>query len=172
MTDYYLRMGGSAILRLLLSVLSMGISVHWVPFSSPTFPYTISQPSSFRHYLYTNTAHEKIDYFSPSLGSATTDVAIGSVTGTTVPDPKTYLRNQRGFNLRQSGSVTVAGRSRPLTAADFSSYGLQWTEEQVSFVSNGNIWRLSISYDHRYRNLRPTMLKMVRSFQFRSGQKH
>jgi hypothetical protein len=165
-------MGGSVVIRLLGAILFAGFSVHWIPFSSSTYPYTISQPSSFRHYVYINTAHEKIDYFSPSLGSAVTDVAICALPGVTVPNPRTYLQDQRGHHLRTSGKIKIAGRHLRLTAADFSSYGLKWTEEQASFVAGGSVWRLSMSYDPRYRNLRSLMLKMLRSFQLRTGSKH
>lgn len=160
-------MGGSGLVRGLSAVAFAGVAVNWVPYSSTVYPYTVRQPSSFRHVVYTNTAHQRIDYFSPSLGSATTDVSIFATPGNRLPNPRGYLRDLQGSNVRGSGSLTIEGRSRRLIAADFSSFGTRWTVEQASFVAGGMVWRLSLSYEPKYRRLRPIMVKMLRSFRLR-----
>jgi hypothetical protein len=121
--------------------------------------------------VYVNAAHRNIDYFSPALGSATTDVNIFTIPGNSLPDPQKYLQNQGGLRVRSSGSIEVDGHRRPLTAADFQSFGNRWTVEQVSFVMRGSIWRLTASYDLKYRSLRPVMLRMLSSFKLRSTPK-
>jgi hypothetical protein len=40
----------------------------------------------------------------------------------------------------------------------------QWTQEQVVFTDHGRVWHLTISYARQFRNQRPIMMKMLRSF--------
>jgi hypothetical protein len=162
-------MVGAGVARLLGVVAVAGVSISWVHFSSTVYPYTMSQPSSFRHVVLMNTAHVKVDYFSPSLGSAVTDVAVYAVPGSKRPDPDTYLRDENGTHIRAGGSIVIDGKKRSLTAADFSSFGNRWTVEQASFVENGMVWRLSLSYEPKYQKLRPVMVKMVQSFAVRGS---
>ncbi len=166
-TLYHRRMGGSALVRVVSLVVLSHVTITWLHFSSGVYPYGISQPSSFSHVVYINVAHRNIDYFSPALGSATTDVNIFTIPGTALPDPQKYLQNQGGLHVRSSGWLAVDGHRRRLTAADFESFGNRWTVEQVCFVSRGAIWRLTASYDLKYKSLRSTMLRMLSSFKLR-----
>jgi hypothetical protein len=61
----------------------------------------------------------------------------------------------------------LAGRREPLIRADFKGLPGRWTIERVSFVARGLVWYITASYDVRYRNLRPTLLRMMRSFRLR-----
>lgn len=160
-------MSVALLLRLLSVVLVTHVSITWVPFSSDAYPYTIRQPSSFRYAPLVNVFHQKVDYFTPSLGSATTYVSVLAVPGTTLPNPVTFLRNQAGFRVHRSGAVSIMRRQRVLTCANFSSFGSRWTEEQVSFVASGYVWRLTASYDPKFKSLRPLMLKMLSGFKLR-----
>jgi hypothetical protein len=157
--------------RIVSLVLLSHVTITWLHFSSGVYPYGISQPSSFSHVVYVNMAHRNIDYFSPALGSATTDVNIFTIPGSSLPDPQKYLQNQGGVHSRSSGWLDVDGHRRRLTAADFESFGNRWTVEQVSFVMRGAIWRLTASYDLKYGSLRPIMLRMLSSFKLRSTAK-
>jgi hypothetical protein len=147
------------------------VTITWVHFSSTVYPYAISQPSSFSHVVYVSAGHRQVDYFSPALGSATTDVNIFTSPGSSLPDPQGYLRDQGGFHVRSDGWLTVDSHRRRLTEADFQSFGNRWTVEQVSFVTRGTVWRLTASYDLKYRSLRSIMLRMVSSFKLRSAAK-
>jgi hypothetical protein len=164
-------MGASALIRVISMVLLGHVTITWLHFSSDVYPYDISQPSSFSHVVYVTAGHRNIDYFSPSLGSATTDVNIFTTPGNSLPNPNAYLRNQGGFNVKSDGWLTVDSHRRRITLADFQSFGNRWSVEQVSFLSRGTIWRLTASYDLKYRSLRPIMLRMLSSFKLRSAAK-
>src|SRR5947209_2456839 len=118
-TLYHRRMGGHGLLRLMGMVLLGHVTITWVQFSSTIYPYTISQPSSFSHIVYPKDPRHKLDYFSPALGSATTDVNIIAIPGDSLPDSRNYLRDQGGFHVRSDGWVTVESRRRRITEADF-----------------------------------------------------
>jgi hypothetical protein len=165
-------MVGGGIARLLSAVMFAGVTINWVHFSSDVYPFTISQPSSFKHVVLTDTAHIRVDYFSPSLGSAVTDVSVFAVPGSQVPNPRAYLRAGGGRHVHTAGKIKISGRQRTLTAANFNSFGNHWIVEQVSFAQGGLVWRLSASYEPRYATMRPVMVRMLQSFVFRTGAHH
>lgn len=145
-----------------------GISITWVPFSSKLYPYTISQPSSFRHDVIVTATGHKVDYFFPALtGSFTTNVHISCQPrqAGAVEDAVRYLRGRDATHVHKVGVLTVMGRREGLIRARFTGLTGQWTEEEVTFSSGGYTWRLTASYDTRFRSLRSTMLRMLASFQ-------
>lgn len=159
-------MGGWRLKNVAGAVVFSGVIVNWMPFHSPTYPYTISQPSSFRHSVYTFPDGEKVDYFSPSVGSASTYVAVGATRGGSIQNEVKYLRSLDGRNVTRHGTLRVAGTSCALMRADFDGFMGRWRIEQVSFRSHGYVWRLTASYALRFKSLRPVMLRMLQSFKF------
>lgn len=149
-------------------VVFAGVSVTWSTFHSTIYPYTISQPSSFKHAVLTLDAG-KVDYFSPSLGSATTNVQVQALPGGSIKSEVSYLRSLDGHHIRRDGYLTVLGHAWPLTCADFDGYTGKWRIEQITFPANGYIWRLTMSYASQNKNLRSTMARMLRSFKLASG---
>lgn len=150
----------------LLSV--AGVKVNWLPFSSTVYPYTVSQPSSFRHYVFQDAANRSVDYFFPSLGSYTTNVNIYAVPGHDVANEKEYLRSIGASNVHRSMWLTLMGQRRPLICGDFKGLVGHWTIEQTTFATPGLVWRLTASYDIRYRKLmRSTLIRILKSFHLR-----
>jgi len=146
-------------------VVMTGITVTWSPYHSTLYPYTISQPSSFKHaVLSLSSDDERVDYFSPALGSATTNVTVSAQQGGSLQPAVEYLRSLDGHHIRQSGWIEVLGQLRPLMRADFNGYTGKWTIEEVNFTAQGYNWRVSCSYAARYSKLRSLMLRMIRSF--------
>lgn len=146
------------------ALLLSGITISWIHFDSNIYPYSITQPSSFRHLVLPTASDQKIDYFFPSLGSTTTNVNISATRGNAAVDVRQYLRSVEGTHVRKVGWLRIMGRNLTLTRADFKGYFGRYAEEQVSFTAGGYAWRLTASYDLRYSNLRNTMLRMIRSF--------
>jgi hypothetical protein len=147
------------------SLLSIGIT--WSRYTSTTYPYSILQPSSFRHTVLTNTAQQKMDYFSPSLGSYVTNVSVYAVPGTHWQNEEAYLASIGAKNVRQVGWTKLAGARRAIISGDFVGLGARWTTEHVVFATHHLVWHLNMSYDVRYRKLRPIMLRMLNSFRLR-----
>jgi hypothetical protein len=152
-----------------IAVLS-GITLTWSPFHSTLYPYTLSQPSSFKHaVLNLDASAQKVDYFSPPLGSAVTNVTVVATAGDAPRSATNYLRSIDGHGIKRIGWITVAGARRDLIQASFNGYPGKWTMEEVSFEANGYYWRLSLSYARQFKNLRIVMLKMLSSFKLTSG---
>jgi hypothetical protein len=152
-----------------IAVLS-GITVTWSTFHSTLHPYSMSQPSSFKHIVLTlDAGMERVDYFSPPLGSAVTNVIVEATPGTTLMNSVSYLRSIDGHNVRRSGFIPVAGQRRELIRADFNGYAGKYSIEEVTFVANGYCWRLSMSYAHKLKYLRSLMLRMIQTFKLNAG---
>ncbi len=150
--------------RLVRLVVFAGASTFWTPFHSSIYPYSVSQPSSFRHVILPNAANRQVDFFFPSLGSFTTNVNI-------VANPKTvprkeidYLKSLGGQNVHQSGWLTFMGKRRRLVRADFSGLAGKYTVEQALYVEANTEWQLTASYAQKYRSWRTTMVKMLDTF--------
>lgn len=159
-------MGGWRLKNVAGAVVFSGVIVNWTPFHSSVYPYRISQPSSFRHTVYTFPDGEKVDYFSPSVGSASTYVAVGATRGDRMQNEVQYLRSLDGRHVTRHGVLKVAGKRLPLMRADFDGFTGRSRVEQVSFVSHGYVWRLTASYALRFKSLRPVMLRMLQTFKF------
>jgi hypothetical protein len=147
-----------------------GVGVVWSPFSSTIYPYSISQPSSFKHIVIRDASDVPIDYFFPALGSSTTNLNIKAVPGheTGIQDQVNLLRNNGGQHIRRSGWMQLAGQRLALLCADFNNLAGRYTEERVSFGARGMVWDLTASYDHKYKKIiRPVLLRMMRSFRLR-----
>ncbi len=151
----------------LSAVVTSSGSVTWSHFTSTIYPYTITQPSSYRHIVLKDTANRRVDYFFPSLGSFTTNVNIYAVPGSHTLDEGQYLRSLGGQNVRPAGWVTLAGGRRWVVRADFHGIAGRWTIVQTMFVARGLVWRLTASYDVRYRDLRLVLFRVLRSFRIR-----
>jgi hypothetical protein len=141
-----------------------GITVKWLPFHSHVYPYSIRQPSSYRHEVIQDTANQQIDYFFPSLGSSVTNVNI-YCDGTNANTVK-RLEAIGGSHVHRSAWLTVMGKHYPVIYADFSSYNQYWTLEQVTIPVQGHVCHLTASYSHKYRNQRAIMMKMLATFKF------
>ncbi|MGH2441567.1 MAG: hypothetical protein ACRDFX_00170 [Chloroflexota bacterium] len=145
-----------------------GISISWSPYSSHMYPYTISQPSSFRHEMVIAASGQRVDYFFPALlGSFPTNVNISAVHGDGLVDAAQNLRQRSGRHVHRAGYLRLMGKRRKLTEANFVGLASKWTEDQVTFVARGYTWRLTASYEHRFRRLRPMMLRMLASFRLK-----
>jgi hypothetical protein len=150
------------------TILLAGVTLHWSPFNSTLYPYSIQQPSSFRHEPGVTADGIKVDYFFPVLtGSFVTNVSISATRGTTMVNPVSYLHSLNGRNVRQMGWLTVNGKKKPVMCADFSGLTSRWTEEQVSFAANGYVWHLTASFEPKFKKQLKTMLKMLQSFRLR-----
>lgn len=152
-------------------IIMLGVSISWSKFDSNVYPYRISQPSSFRHIVETDSVGHRSDFFFPSLGSSTTSVSVWATPGDAAVSPMQNLRDKEGQNVHRSGTITVVGKKMRLFCADFQGLSGAWTEEQVSFIAQGYVWRLTASYDRRYKALRSTMLRMLASFKIRPTER-
>jgi hypothetical protein len=142
---------------------AMATTVTWKRVSSNIYPYSIYQPSSFRHLVVRETSNLLADYYYPSLGSSITNLNVKATKGTLPKNPESN-QSLTGRPAKRSGWVNIAGHRCPLMRTDFKGLIGQWTVERVTFGSHGLVWYVSASYDHRYRNLRPQLLRMMRSF--------
>jgi hypothetical protein len=150
------------------AVVLTGISVKWSPFSSTAYPYTISQPSTFKHQTVETAAGQQIDYFFASgLGSFTTNVNISATRGDRVSEDLRVFRSESAGKTKQVGWVRVMGHNLPVTRATFHGLAGTWVEELVSFTSGGYTWSLTASYEPRFSHLRPLMLRMLGTFKLR-----
>jgi hypothetical protein len=139
-----------------------GITVTWSPFKSTTYPYVVLQPSSYKYVTFQNTAGHDVDYFFPSLGSQITSVSIYA--DGTMSSVAAGLQSLGAKNVHIAAKLPVDGKLRTLTAGDFSGIPGQWTIEQMCFRDAGQVWHLTLSYDHRYRDQRHIMIKILKSF--------
>jgi len=147
-----------------------GVGVVWSPFSSTIYPYSISQPSSFKHIVIRDTANIPVDYFFPALGSSTTNLHVKAVPGSesAIQDQVKVLRDLGGQHIRRTGWMQLAGQRLALICADFNTYAGRYTIERVSFTARGLVWDITASYDLKFRKkIRPTLLRMMRSFRLR-----
>lgn len=143
-----------------------GIRVTWHPYSSTLFPYTISQPSSFRHVVITDISGRNSDYFYPDLGSNTTDVNVYAQPQHLARDQST-LHSMGATHASRSGWVRIQGKHLQLQRRDLRGLAGHWIMEQVTFNAHGWLWHLTASYDYRYRSMRSMMLRMLQSFKAR-----
>lgn len=140
------------------------VSVSWTPFHSSLYPYSISQPSSFRHVVLPNTANQQVDYFFPSKGSFPTNVNVVAAPGHAVRDEVAYLKEINGHNIHRSAWVRIMGHREALMHADFNGLAGRYVVEQVRFADGDTVWQLTASYESKYRKMRPLMLRMLASF--------
>jgi hypothetical protein len=139
-----------------------GITIHWAPFHSPTYPYTILQPSSYKYLAITNTSGRPVDYFFPSLGSQLTNVNVYCDHGHM--NAMRQLRSVGAVHVQRNGGILIDGTRRALIRGEFRGMVAQWTVEQIVFTANGRVWHLTASYEHRFRSQRTIMMKMLKSF--------
>jgi len=150
--------------RTLAAVLFAGITTTTIHFSSTLYPYSIDQPSSFRHIIFTDTDNHRVDYFFPALGSFTTNANIYAVPGRDAPDEQTYLHSIGGHHVKRSARISIAGQLRPVMRGDFKGIAGRWTIEQVTFAAHGYVWHLTASYDVKYKKMRPILIAILSSF--------
>lgn len=146
------------------AIVVASVSVTWSPFHSSLYPYSISQPSSFRHIVLPNTASQQVDFFFPSVGSYTTNVNVLAEPGRAKRDEVAYLQGLNGRHIRVSARLRIMGHRRVLTHADFSSLAGNYSIEQIRFVYKDTVWQLTASYQTQFRKMRPMMLRMLKSF--------
>jgi hypothetical protein len=140
-----------------------GINVTWSPFRSTIYPYTISQPSSYKHMVLKDpTSGIPVDYFFPSLGSQFTNVDI--YCDHARMNPKDALRSLGAKNVHHIARILIDGHRRALIRGEFDGMTGHWTEEQVVYSEHGRVWHLTISYDRRFRSQRGIELRMIRHF--------
>lgn len=144
------------------------ITITWNRFDSRIYPYSVSQPSSFRHIVIPTDDGKRLDYFAPSLGSYVTNVSISAVRGDRF-NSKLDLKDRDGRNVHRSGWLRVLRQRRPVYQGSFQGPGGRWTEQEICFSAGGYAWRLVASYDVRYKKLRPLMLRMLGTFRLRAG---
>jgi hypothetical protein len=145
----------------------LGAFTTWTRYPSPSYPYSISYPSTFTHLGMRDISDRyNVDFWFPSLGTHTTNMNVFAR-----PVPKVrqsevqYLRSFGGKNIRKVGSIRIAGQRLDLIGADFKTiYKYYWREEGVTFVACKRWWHVTISYDLKYRSLRPTLFRMLTSF--------
>ncbi len=144
------------------------VRIVWSPFSSATYPYAISMPSSFRAIVIHDISNVPVDYFFPPLSSSITNLNVKAVPGHTLTDEAKRLKELGGRHVRTSAWLHIADQRVPVICADFKGLTAQYTIERVTFLGRGMVWYVTASYDHRYRNkIRPTLLRMMRSFRLR-----
>ena len=146
------------------AVVLASVSVSWTPFHSSLYPYSISQPSSFKHVVLPNTANQQVDYFFPSVGSYPTNVNIVSTPGRAAWDEVAYLKGINGYHIHRSGWLKIMGHREALMHADFNGLAGKFSVDQIRFVYKDTVWQLTASYVPKYRNMRAMMLRMLASF--------
>jgi hypothetical protein len=146
------------------AVVLASVSVSWTPFHSSLYPYSISQPSSFRHVILQNTAKQQVDYFFPSVGSSPTNVNIVATPGRAVRAEVAYLRGINGHHIHRSAWLRIMGHRQALMHADFNGLAGTYSVEQVRFVKKHMVWQITASYQTKYRTMLPLMLRMLASF--------
>lgn len=151
------------------AIFSLGTfaTIAWTPFSSALYPYTVSQPSSYRHVVLQDSAGHNADYFFPSLGSYTTNVSIYAEPGRTIGNDAAYLRSTGGKHVHKSGTFSIASQQVPILHADFHGLAGNWSVDRICFQTQGMVWYLTASYDQRYRRLLPLLMRMLHSFRLR-----
>lgn len=158
---------GMGLLTRILGVISfVGISTTFSRVDSATYPYSILQPSTFRHVVIPNAGQQNVDLYAPPLGSAPTALTVYAVRDPGEPAIEYFLA-RNGRNVHRSGWVTIAGKRLALERADFRGYRVRYRQEQVTFRAAGYFWRLTVSYDLRFKQYRGIMLRMLRSFRLR-----
>jgi hypothetical protein len=145
-------------------VVLASVSVSWTPFHSSLYPYSISQPSSFKHVVLPNTANQKVDYFFPSIGSFPTNVNIVATPGHAARDEVAYLKGISGHHIRRIGWLKIMGRRLAVMHADFNGLAGKYSVDQIRFGYKDTVWQLTASYETKYRKMRPMMLRMLASF--------
>lgn len=148
----------------LATIALSGVSFTWHRYTSDVYPYSIEQPSSYRHIVLHDTANRAVDYFFPSVGSFTTNVNIYAFPSSQASNEGAYLRSVGGRNIHPDGGIKVAGKWVPLTVSRFRGIAAHWTIEQATYFNQGMVWRITASYEDRFRHLRPILLRMLRSF--------
>jgi hypothetical protein len=161
-------MGKLATHPALSAIVLAGVTVTWSRFHSNTYPYSVLQPSSFRHAVLSNTANQQVDYFFPSLGSFTTNFNVEATPGHSMRDEASYLRSENGHNIHRVGWLRIAGQKVALMHANFGGLAGNYSIDQVCFMAGSKVWQLTASYDAKFRSLRATLLKMLRSFRLDS----
>jgi hypothetical protein len=149
---------------LLGAVVLASVSVSWTRFHSAVYPYSISQPSSFKHVALTNRANQQVDYFFPSKGSFPTNVNIVATPGHVMGGAGLCLKGSNGARVYRSGWLTIMGQREPLMRVDVDGLAGKYSVEQVCLVMKDTVWRLTASYDTKYRRMRAMMLRMLASF--------
>ena len=146
-----------------------GVVVTWSRTSSTIYPYSIEQPSSFRHEVVRDGALNVAgDFYWPTPpGSSITNLNVKAVPGSRVKDGSASLRSQSGRNVHRISWMHLAGQREPLIRADFKGIPGRWTIEQVTFVARGLVWYVTASYDVKYRKFRPMLLRMMKSFRLK-----
>ncbi len=139
-----------------------GITVNWLPFSSQTYPYTVQQPSSYKHVVIQDISGNPVDYFFPSLGSWITNVNIYCDHGHL--NAAADLRSVGAKHVHRVARILIDGTRRTLIRGQFNSIAGRWTEEQVVFPDHGKVWHLTASYASQFHSQRPIMIKMLKSF--------
>jgi hypothetical protein len=146
-------------------VAAFALQASSVQFNSANFPYSVQQPGSYRHVVITT--DRMVDYFSPGLGSYTTNVSIYAEPGHVVSSDGEFLRAFGGQYVRKDGTATILGKKMTFMRADFKAMAGHWIEERVSFTAQNLVWHLTMSYDVKYRFMRPAMLHLLESFRLR-----
>lgn len=147
----------------LLSVSSARVT--WTRVSSTFYPYSASMPSSYKYIDLPDTTGRRVDYFFPGLGSFTTNANIYADSDHTVFNERDYLRSLGAYNVHQSGTLKVMGHKLALICGDFRNIIGRWRLEQTTFTAGNLVWHLTASYDPRFRKARPTLLRILSSFQ-------
>lgn len=146
------------------AIVLVGISIKWSTFNSTLYPYSISQPSTFSHQVGTLGGLPADIFFANGLGSYTTNVNITAQRGNSVAQDLAVFRRQSDGTAKSVGWLRVMGHNLQLIRSKSDGLVGPWVEERVTFSAGGYTWRLTASYEPRYKRLRPTMLRMLASF--------
>jgi hypothetical protein len=146
------------------AVVVASVSVSWTPFHSSLYPYSLSQPSSFKHVVLVNTANQRVDYFFPSVGSFLTNVNIVALPGRAVRDRVSCPKVINGYHRYRRGWLTIMGQHEALMHMDFHGLAGKYSIEQVCVVKHHTRWQLTASFETKYRTMRSMMLRMLASF--------
>jgi hypothetical protein len=144
------------------AVVFSGVTVTWATFKSPTYPYTILQPSSYKFTAIDDLAGKPVDYFFPSLGSGITYVSVSCEHK--YKSAWTVFHSNGAKHVQPDGRILIDGTWRALTRGDFEGLLGRWTEEQAVFTAHGRVWRVTASWAMRFRSQRPVEMRMLRSF--------
>lgn len=158
---------GMALVKGIVGVVSLvGVTTTYSRVNSSVYPYSIREPSTFRHVVIPNDGEQNVDLYAPPIGSAPTAVTVYAEHdgGQNAIE---YFITHHGRNVHRSAWVTIMGRKMALECADFNSFGVHYRQEEVTFHARGYFWRLTISYELRYRSYRPVLLKMLGTFKLR-----
>jgi hypothetical protein len=152
------------------AVVLAGARIQWSTYTSHTFPYTytISLPSSFRPIVIRDPSGEPVDYYFPSLGSRLTDLSVRAVPGQGAQNPAVILRGLGGRDVHKSTSVDLGGRRLSVICAKFTTMIGRYTVETIMFSADNWTWTVTASYEDRYKSMRSTLLRMMKSFRIRA----